>query len=281
MKLSSYNMFLADLYSKGLEYACKRAATLGFEGVELLDFCPWRRKATYEMYSVEEYLNEFEKNGLSLACYSSAALLCVDDEESLLKEIFKQADFTAALGGKLFHHTFTIELPKEKASLSYSEMLERVVPVAKKIADHCAKLGVTCLYEPQGKYFNGIEGLGGLYREMEKHCENIGICCDVGNPLFVEEIPEAVVAKFAKQTKHVHIKDYLRYDEPLPNVKLIQKSRDGKYLYDCNVGDGIIDLGACFDSLKAVGYDGYVSFELVGDDEFAKNGINYIKTTVR
>ena len=88
------------------------------------------------------------------------------------------------------------------------------------------------------------------------------------------------MAKFAKQTKHVHIKDYLRYDEPLPNVKLIQKSRDGKYLYDCNVGDGIIDLGACFDSLKAVGYDGYVSFELVGDDEFAKKGINYIKTLI-
>ena len=207
MKFTSYNMFLSDLFRHGLDYACERATRLGFSGVELLDFCPLRSKATYEKYSVDEYKRALDKNKLELSCYSSAALLYVSNEEALMEEMRKQIDFASALGSKLFHHTFTICLPPEHASIPVKDMLDRVAPVAERIADYADGKGVTCIYEPQGSFFNGSEGLSLLYDEMVSRVSNVGICADVGNPLFADDSPEAVTALFADKVKHVHLKD--------------------------------------------------------------------------
>ena len=280
MKLSSYNTFMGMLMREGLECACESASRLGFEGVELLDFCPLRRKATYEFYTVDEYLRAFEKYHLSLACYSTAACLWSDNEDALLDELFRQADFAAALGSKLFHHTFTIGLPHTPDTLPYKDVLARVVPVAQKVAEHCDKLGITCLYEPQGFYVNGIDGLGMLYEEMKKRAHNIGICGDVGNPLFVDAEPEAIFKHFASDIKHVHVKDYIRTDEPLPEGKA-SRSQAGKYLYDCRLGNGVVNIGACIESLVRAGYDGYISFEIAGDEAVVADAIRYVKDKIQ
>jgi len=280
MKLSSYNTFMKMLMTEGLESACESASRLGFGGVELLDACPLNRKATYEKYTVDEYLRAFEKYNLRPACYSTAACLWSDDEEATLGELFRQADFAAAIGTKLFHHTFTIGLPHTPDTLPYQEVLARVVPVAQKVAEHCDRLGMTCLYEPQGFYVNGIDGLETLYEEMARRVQNIGICGDMGNPLFAEAEPEKLFAHFAPYIKHVHVKDYIRTETPLPDIKG-SRSRGGKYLYDCRLGDGIVNIGACIKSLVQVGYDGYISFEISGDENTVTDAIQHVRNKIK
>ena len=194
----------------------------------------------------------------------------------MLNEAYRQVEFTAALGSKLFHHTFTICLPADKEALTYGEVLEKVVPVAKKIADRCKELGVTALYEPQGRYFNGMEGFCTLLNEMKRLCTNVGVCADVGNPLFSDCDPVALTAAVAEDVKHVHLKDYIRTDAPLAGKPSNQVSKAGKYLYDCPIGEGIVDIGGFLKVLERVGYDGDLSYEIVGDAEQARKAIAYV-----
>ncbi len=277
MKFSSYNSFLSDLYKKGLDYAAERAARLGHSGVELLDICPKRREMTYEIYTVDEYRRAFDKNSLELACYSSAALLYLDDEKGMLEEIYREADFAAALGSKLFHHTFTIGLADTPQTLAFEKVIERVAPIAENIAEYCDKLGMTALYEPQGAYFNGTDGFLRLCEEMKRRGTKFGVCGDVGNPLFADCLAEDVFALCAKDIMHVHVKDYLMSDEPLPQYPGNQMSDGGKHLYDFEIGRGVVNFNACFDILKGIGYDGYFSIELPADDESTERMMAFMK----
>ena len=277
MKFSSYNMFLKDLYKDGLEYAASHASRLGFSGVELLDFCPLMNKPTYAVCSVDEYKAAFKKYSLELACYSSAALLYTDDEAGVLEEIYRQAEFAAELGSKFFHHTFTIGLSKKPDTLAFSEVLERVAPTAERIAIKCRELGMTAIYEPRGPYFNGRDGFVTLLNEMKGRVAEIGVCGDVGNSLFFDECAEKVFADCADDIKHVHVKDYIISDVPLPEYPGKQKSLAGKHLYDCEIGTGGVDFKSCFDLLKGVGYDGYFSIELIADDESVGRMMKYMK----
>lgn len=276
MKFSSYNSFLSDLYKKGLDYAAERAARLGFSGVELLDICPRRTKMTYERYTLDEYRRAFDRNSLELACYSSAALLYLDDEKALLEEIYREVDFAAALGSKYFHHTFTIGLSETPKTLSFENVIERVAPIAESIAEYCDKLGMTALYEPQGAYFNGTEGFIALCDEMRRRGVKFGVCGDVGNPLFADRLAEDVFELCKNDIMHVHVKDYIMSDEPLPEYPGNQMSDSGKHLYDCEVGKGVVNIKGCFDVLKSVGYDGYFSIELTCDDESTERMIKYM-----
>ena len=76
------------------------------------------------------------------------------------------------------------------------------------------------------------------------------------------------------------VKDYIRTDEPLPEGK-VNLSRSGKYLYDCRIGDGIVNIGACIESLARVGYDGYISFEISGDEATVAEAIRYVKDKIQ
>ena len=277
MKFSSYNTFLHDLRKSGIEYAAAHAAQTGFSGVELLDLCPLRHKPTYQLCSVDEYKAAFEKHSLELACYSSAALLYLDNEKEMMEEICRQADFAADLGSKYFHHTFTIGLSETPTTLGFDKVLARVAPIAENIAEHCEKRGMTAIYEPQGAYFNGKEGFIALLDEMKSRGVGYGVCGDVGNPLFDDCRGEEVFALCKDSIKHVHVKDYVVSDEPLPQYVGNQMSKSGKHLYDCEVGTGVIDFKACFDVLKSVDYDGYFSIELLADDESAERMIEYMK----
>lgn len=277
MKFSSYNSFLGDLYKYGLDYAAERASRLGYSGVELLDLCPKRMKTTYERYTVDEYRRAFDKNSLELACYSSAALLYLDDEKALFEELYREADFAAALGSKFFHHTFTIGLSETPKTLEFEKVLHRVAPLAENIAEYCDKRGLTALYEPQGAYFNGTDGFLKLCEEMKSRGVKFGVCGDVGNPLFADCLGEDVFELCKNDIMHVHVKDYIMSDEPLPEYPGNQMSVSGKHLYDFEVGKGVVNIKGCFDVLKSVGYDGYFSIELGADDEGTERMMAFMK----
>ena len=56
-----------------------------------------------------------------------------------------------------------------------SKAIDAAVAAAERIANHAEKFGITCIYEDQGYYVNGVEGVGVFYREIKKHCKNVGV----------------------------------------------------------------------------------------------------------
>jgi sugar phosphate isomerase/epimerase len=138
------------------------------------------------------------------------------------------------------------------------------------VANYCEQLGLICLYEPQGMYVNG-EGLAVFYREMKQRCQNVGICGDVGNSLFVDYDPRRIFDEFAAEIKHVHLKDYRREQASDGGYP----TRGGYRLFDVALGDGHVDILYCLQRLRKIGYRGAYSLEIGGADEVLRAAIAY------
>lgn len=276
MKVSSYSIFTSDLWNKGVAYAVKHAKETGFEAVEFLDYHSPNRPELPLTFNPEEVNAALAENGLTVSCYSLGVRLQKGEPEETLAYVYRQIAFAAKVGSPFFHHTVTLDCSPNENDPTYREMLKKVLPLTVAIANKCAEYGITCLYEPQGLYFNGVRGLPGFFKIMRKHCPNVAICGDLGNSYDIDENPVKVIRKMAKYVQHVHIKD-CKYDVEIPGEPPSYTSARGKNIYECEIGTGHVDLARCFAYLRRVGYDGYVSFEVQGDDETMKKSIAYVR----
>ena len=267
MRFINYSDFYQDVKQIGLEAAAKRSQRLGFGGVEFLDLAPLRENSPLNKTCAAETKKILDAYGQSVACFSVAVNLLDPMADGYVDTLWRQIEFAAELGSDKFHHTIGLTWDRERAlSTPYQTALDIAFPRARLVAERCASYGMTCLYEPQGYYFNGTDGLGRFYAQMKQEFPNIGICGDVGNCLFAETPATAIYDAFASDIRHVHIKDYLVFGTQ-QNLSSERISRGGKYLYHCPVGEGVTDFSYCFQKLKEVGYDGDVAFEFEGDDD--------------
>ena len=167
------------------------------------------------------------------------------------------AEAAAEIGSPYLHHTLVMT---SDVKTPYREVLDRVAEPAVRIAQYAQSLGVRVLYEPQGFYFNGNDGFRGLYRRVKAECPTVGVCTDIGNPMFVDEDPLLFVKEFAEETCHVHIKDY-KVSASAPDC-----SRGGRGLDPVLLGTGEVHAAECLSALAAAGYTGYFGVEDDGDE---------------
>ncbi len=274
MKASSYSIFTSDLWNKGVEYAVSHAKETGFSAVEFIDYYSPSRPELPLAFNPDEINEALSAHGMTVSCYSLGVRLQKGEPEETLAYVYRQIEFAAKVGSPFFHHTVTLDCNPKPDAPAYKDMLAKILPLTVAIANKCAEYGITCLYEPQGLYFNGVRGLTKFFKIMRKHCPNVAICGDLGNSFDVDENPVKVIRRLAKYVAHVHIKD-CRYNVEIPGVKPSYTSKRGKNIYECEIGTGQIDHARCFAYLRRAGYDGYVSFEVQGDDETIKKSIAY------
>lgn len=271
MKLTNYGQFHEDLKFRGIEYAAEHTVTMGFDSVEFLGLS----QAAKDSAATARILSSL---GLSVSCFSEGINLLDTSRRSLsemIDHLCRCGDAAAELGSPYLHHTIVLPLALPPNAPEFSEILPRMSDAAERVANYCEKLGLICLYEPQGMYFNG-KGLEIFFEEMKKRCRNIGICGDVGNSLFVDHSPSLVFDRFASEVKHVHLKDYYVTDDPREGAKNY-KTLGGKYLSDAELGAGAVDIPCCMQKLKEVGYNGAYSFEITCSDETMKKAMEYVK----
>ena len=266
MKYTNYSQFHKNVIAYGIEYALEHTARLGFDSVEFLSLSSCSSYTSNASVLLRAY-------GIGAACYSVAASL-FDDPQKAEKALLSHADIAAELGSPYLHHTLLPKLSLSADDPSYSDVLPSVVRVAERVANYCDTLGIVCLYEPQGMYFNG-KGLEDFFFEMQKRCSNVGICGDVGNSFFVDYSPSLIFKNLAPYIKHVHIKDYAfsKTEAQRPEYT----SRGGKRFFDTEIGTGDVDFRYCLDRLKESGYSGAFSFEISGTDAYLASAVDYIK----
>lgn len=275
---SSYTMFRDAIRTHGLEFAAQQTAALGFDSVEFLDILQSARPILPLLGNPERVSRILKEHQLSVACYTVAAQLRTDDPASIEEQMLRHIDFATAIGAPMVHHTLVPDLSLSLNAPTYDEVLERIFPLAERIAVACEQRGITCLYEPQGMYFNGIGGLGPFLERMQSNGHRVGICGDLGNSVFVDEAPETVLAHFANDIRHVHIKDLLVTDDPT-DVKEQKafRSRGGKWLCEVEPGRGSVHLAQCLTILKQINYQGKISFEFTADDKTVKRILHSVE----
>lgn len=260
MKFTMYTGFSKKVLEYGIEYAAEYALQMGFSSVEFLaNSCREDNNAIIDVTTARHAKEVLDQYNLSVACYSVFSDLWKNSGEE--KVLMKQVEIATALGSPYFHHTLIPWLTVPKSAPSYWEAIEKVVDSAARIADYGNTFGITCIYEDQGCYVNGVSGFQGFWNQMQMRCKNIGICGDLGNILFVNELPQDFLRTYIKDICHVHVKDYLWKKAEVSPGSYWVEAKDNSWLRDTMVGNGVIDFGTCMNILKNAGYQGYFSLE--------------------
>lgn len=268
MNYTFYTQFIEMLARDGAQKTAEYAKALGFSSVEVLESIGvGHPHAIPDVRAAEEVGRIFDGYGLSVACYSVGC--DVYGNPGAEDALVYHAEIAAALGCPYLHHTLKTGLSMHAASPAVDAVLEEITAAAIRIADRAKAFGVTCLYEDQGMYANGIANFGRFYREVHRVCENTGVCGDFGNILFVDEDPAQFLSAFAGDIRHVHVKDYLRksFTGTVPTGGWYP-TKHGQYLRDTTVGAGIIDIPACMKVLHDAGYNGAYALELCHPEPF-------------
>ena len=271
MRFTFYSRFSTMAAREGMEKAAAYAAAHGFSAVEFLEFADSKYPTLIrDTAMAKETGRLLAAHGLDVACWSVGATVYRSPETvTFLKQ---QVEMAAALDCPYLHHTLLPWLVHFDGIPSFEEAIEGAVIAASEVAEYAKRLGVTCIYEDQGLYANGVEGFGTFYRQIKQCSSNVGVCGDMGNSLFVDEGAERFFAEYAEDICHVHVKDYLiRTFKKAPSPKWYP-TKAGKWLRETMVGDGNANVAACMDILKQVGYSGTYALEL-GHPEPFEDGI--------
>lgn len=268
MNYTFYTYFIEMLERDGAEKTAAYAKTLGFSSVEVLESIgAGYPRVIPDIKTAEAVKHIFDANGITVACYSVGC--DVYGNPAAEDALVHHAEIAAALGCPYLHHTLKTGLTKPADAPAMDVVLDEITDAAIRIANRAKPLGVTCIYEDQGMYANGIANFGRFYREVHRVCDNTGVCGDFGNILFVDEDPAAFLSAFASDIRHVHVKDYLRknFAGAVPTGGWYP-TLHGQYLRDTTVGTGIIDIPACMKVLHDAGYNGAYALELCHPEPF-------------
>lgn len=269
MNFTMYAKWSTELKKRGIVTMADEAVRMGFSSVEFFESVgkDWEETVP-SLEAAREYRRVLTERGLSVACYSIAVGLYdpaspdgIDRESE--KKLMQYVERAVLLGCPYLHHTITLGI--KGTPIPYGKMLSTVLPAVVRVAKYAAALGITCIYEDQGSYFNGVDGFGAFYRAVKAKEPSVGICGDIGNTLFVDEDPVEFYRAFAPEFKHVHIKDYVKC---APDDTGAADTRDGVWIKECVIGEGIIDTVTCLQILKEAGYVGAIALENNHESDF-------------
>ena len=280
MQFTMYSRFNATLAKLGAPATADYAANLGFSSVEVLEVTsPGHPSVIPDRETAKTVRQALAERGLTVACYSVGT--CIYRSPEAEESLKYQAEIASELGSPFLHHTLVPWLKLPENAPTFDEALENVADAAARIAEYAAPLGVTCLYEDQGLYANGVDGFGRFYREIKKRTNNVGVCGDVGNVLFVDESPVPFFREFIGEIRHVHIKDYLYKTDTVvsPGMYWLGTGH-GNWVRDTMIGHGDLDIAGCMKILKDAGYTGALAFENEHPEPYeagVKQGMEYLK----
>jgi inosose dehydratase len=237
--------------SMGVEY--------GFAAVASLDANPFDLKRM------------FESRGLTITSYCAHANL-LDPTAPWhfgTMQIIKAVRNAAAIGVK---HVITSEGdPKTEFGHDLTEkealflIRERLYEPLRMAADH----GVKILMEPHGKYTDSIDYM----EKILDLCNSpaLGVNMDSGNSWLGGTDPVEMVKRLGSKIEHVHWKDW-------PSEMEANRGKMfGAGMSGIPLGTGVVDIKGVYNALVEVGYDGYTTLEVAGDDA-VKQSYAYLKS---
>lgn len=278
MSFTLYNYFCTLVAKNGIENAAKFAYDTGFSSVEI--YANTESFPFADENAAKYSLEVLKKYGLKVACYSVGADLYSKktDTVQLLK---KHVGIACALDSPLFHHTVISSFNPDILNIypSFDVVFDEILTKASSVVAECKKYGITTIYEPQGMYVNGINNFSKFYGELKKIYDNLGVCGDIGNTLFVDTAPLDFYKIFAKEVKHVHIKDYSYINNMAPDCRTY-KTINNNTLIEAALGKGDVNVKECIKLFKDAGYKGNYALETSYKDLNKSNfinDINYLK----
>ena len=183
-------------------------------------------------------------------------------------QVLKAVKIAAAIGVK---HIITSEGdPKTEFGHGLSES-EAIFSITEKLYEPLRMandFGIKILIEPHGKYSDSIAHL----KQIITRCNSdaLGVNLDTGNLWLGGGDPLEMIEEFGDKIEHVHWKDL-----PVEFVELRGK------IFGCGMsiielGQGVIGIEDIYKKLESIGFDGYTTLEIAGEDA-VKGSYEYLK----
>ena len=272
-QLCMYAFFTDILRRESAAEAARFAKECGFSAFEILEAVrPGAKFLFADHDAAKQARAQMDAHGVRCACYSVSInilsdVLGPDQNQSGVEVLKRAADYACMLGSPFLHHTLTIGYqPPDGTVQTVQDILPDLVERACLVAAYANRLGLKVLYEPQGFYVNGLDGFSAFYSEIKARGYDVGVCGDTGNSLYAGCDPVAFFKEYATEICHVHLKDLHIEDQTLNRQTTTASRRwdvirDGRFITEALLGQGMVDLDACLQALHEVGYRGTYSLE--------------------
>lgn len=219
---------------------------------------------------IDEIRNKASEEGIRLSNYAIGANFLQPDEESYRAEIErvkKHVDVAAKLGVPRMRHDVASRPLDDDLSLSQFERdLPAIVKACREITEYAEDKGVVTMVENHGFYVQSSERIYRLVKEVNH--KNYKTLLDVGNFLCADEDPLLAVKRNLEIAEIIHLKDfYRRSSAPAPGEGWFS-TVGGYALRGSILGHGDIDLPAVMKVIKESGYDGDISLEFEGMEDY-------------
>jgi len=231
----------------------------GFNAVASLDANPFDLKRLFDEYD------------LTISSYCAHANL-LDPTASWRYgsiQIFKAVRAAAAIG---VEHVITTDgdpktpfghgLSEDEAIFSIKEKMYEPLRAA---SDH----GVKILMEPHGVYTDSIDYMERILETCNS--DALAVNLDTGNLWLGGGDPVEFVRHFGSKIEHVHWKDH--------GEDMLEKRghMHGTGMSPVALGQGVVDIKGTFEALIDVGFDGFTTLEVAGDDSVLESH-RYLKS---
>lgn len=241
----------------------KRAAEMGFDGIEFTDLIP--PADVSESSYAEMIRSESERLSLPVISYTiSANLLSDKGLDAEVERVCRKVDVAAILGVKCMRHDAAWSMPADKKSYAgFEQILPTLIEGCSRITEYAASKGIETMIENHGLFCQDSDRVERIITGVGS--PNFGLLLDIGNFSCVDEDNFKAVGRVVQYAKHVHAKDFhIKSGNGVNPGKGFFKSRGGNYLRGSIIGHGDVPVAQCLSIIKGSGYDGYVSVEFEG-----------------
>jgi sugar phosphate isomerase/epimerase len=273
--------FSSNAFKKfSLDNAVREISKIGYKGVEILCDIPHAYPPQFSEEQAKKLKNLISDLNIGISNLNAFTLYAIGnvyhpswiEADNKLREIrVKHTIDCIYLARKLGAKNLSTEpggpINRQKTALESSALLKIFTEGLKKVTHIAEENSVKILVEPEPSLL--IENSQQFIQLMKIICSDyIKLNFDIGHFYCVKEDPSETIVKLIDYIEHFHLSD-------------ISSNRVHYHLIP---GIGSIDFEKIFDTIKKIGYKGFVTVELYpyqdNPIEVAKQAYNYLKVFI-
>jgi len=241
---------------------CDLAKATGFDGIEFIDLNTDVQQADCVEALAGLIRAHCDKIGLPIIAYTVGADFLNRGSEEAAR-VKRQVDIADILGAKVLRHDACWSLPQ---GMAWREAIQRIKNPIREVTLYAAARGIKTCTENHGYILQDAHRVESLILAVDH--PNYGWLVDMGNFLCVDEPALHALPIAAPYAFHAHAKDFLYKPqwEESPGEGWFD-TRNGSHLRGTVAGHGVVPIRYCLDTLKAAGYDGWLSYEFEGMED--------------
>ncbi len=268
-----------------------KAKRLGFDGVMLVAKRPHVSPLDYDAAARKALRRKIERLGLELVCLAGYTDFTAGVDKAGIPNVEIQACYVGELA-KLAHDLGTdmvrIFTGYERPGIPFDKQYAMVAEGLKLAGQKAAKYGVTLAVQNHHDIGAHHDVMYWLLKEV--NLPNVKAAFDAWTPTLQGLSPEQIRASILKMKPfivHTTAAEYVRLPRYHYEHNLTNFVQDDTLIRAVPMGEGIIDYETFFNTLKEIGYQGYIAYEMCevldggGDienlDRTAKKFLKYVK----